>query len=70
VEKGKIETVTFPEMYKRWPIEMKYNQLKQNLELEDFRGGLVGNIKQDFYAMMMAANMLTSILMEVNKKTG
>jgi hypothetical protein len=49
---------------------MKYNQLKQNLELEDFRGGLVGNIKQDFYAMMTVANMMTSSLMEVNKKTG
>jgi hypothetical protein len=48
---------------------MKYNQLKQNFDLEDFKGGLVGNIKQNFYAMMAAANMLTSSLMEANKKT-
>jgi hypothetical protein len=69
VEEGEIETAAFPELYyKRWPIETKYNQLKQKLELENFSGRLVDNIKQDFYAMMTVSNMLSSALREANEK--
>jgi hypothetical protein len=64
-----VEDGAFKELYyKRWPIETKYNQLKQKLELENFSGRLVDNIKQDFYAMMTVANMLASCLREANAK--
>jgi hypothetical protein len=69
LEEGEMETAAFPELYyKRWPIETKYNQLKQKMELENFSGRLVDNIKQDFYAMMTVSNMLASSLREANEK--
>jgi hypothetical protein len=71
VEEGELEAAVFPELYyKRWPIETKYNQMKQKFELENFSGRLVDNIKQDFYAMMTVSNMLASALREANEKLG
>jgi hypothetical protein len=68
---GEVEEAAFPELYyKRWPIETKYNQVKQKLELENFSGRLVDNIKQDFYAMMTVGNMLSGGLREVNRELG
>jgi hypothetical protein len=54
--------------YKRWPVETKYGQIKQKLELENFSGRLVENIRQDFYAVMTVSNMLASCLREANGK--
>jgi hypothetical protein len=69
LEEGEMEAAAFPELYyKRWPIETKYNQLKQKMELENFSGRLADNIKQDFYAMMTISNMLASSLREANEK--
>ena len=69
LDKGEMEDGAFEERYyRRWPIETKYNQLKQKLELENFSGRLVENIKQDFYAMMTVSNMLASCLREANGK--
>jgi hypothetical protein len=66
---GEMEDGAFVELYyKRWPIETKYGQVKQKLELENFSGRLVENIKQDFYAMMTVSNMLASCLREANGK--
>jgi hypothetical protein len=64
-----LEDAAFPELYhKRWPIETKYNQVKQKLELENFSGRLVDSIKQDFYAMMTVSNMLASGMREANEQ--
>jgi hypothetical protein len=64
-----IENAAFLELYnKRWPIETKYNQIKQKLELENFSGRLVDNIKQDFYAMMTVSNMLASGMREAKEQ--
>jgi hypothetical protein len=69
LEEGEMEEEAFPELYyKRWPIETKYDQVKQKLELENFSGRLVDNIKRDFYAIMTVSNMLASCLREANKK--
>jgi hypothetical protein len=69
LEEREMAAAVFPELYyRRWPIETKYNQLKQKLELENFSGRLVDNIKQDFYAMMTVSNMLASSLREANEK--
>jgi hypothetical protein len=69
LDKEEMEDRAFPELYyKRWPIETKYNQLKQKFELENFSGRLVDNIRQDFYAMMTVSNMLASCLREANGK--
>jgi hypothetical protein len=69
VEEGEIEAAAFAELYyKRWPIETKYNQLKQKMELQNFSGRLVDNIRQDFYAMMTVSNLRSSGLRESNEK--
>jgi hypothetical protein len=69
VEEGEIADAAFSELYyKRWPVETKYNQLKQKFELENFSGRLADNIKQDFYAMMTVSNMLSSGLREAHEK--
>jgi hypothetical protein len=61
LEEREVEEAAFPELYnKRWPIETKYKQVKQELEMENFSGRLVDTIKQDFYGMMRVGNMLTS----------
>jgi hypothetical protein len=66
---GEMQGEGFSELYyKRWPIETKYNQLKQKFELENFSGRLVDNIRQDFYAMMTVSNLLSSSLREANEK--
>jgi hypothetical protein len=49
-------------------VETKYNQVKQKRELENFRGRLAGNIKQDFYAMMTVPDMPAGGLREANEK--
>jgi hypothetical protein len=69
MEEGETAGAVFPELYyKRWPIEAKYNQVKRKIELENFSGRLVDNIKRDFYAMMTVSNMLASSLREANRK--
>jgi hypothetical protein len=48
----------FRELYfKRWPIETKYEQVKKKLEVENFSGILVDNIRRDFYAAMTLGNI-------------
>jgi len=44
--------------FKRWPIETEYNEIKNKLEIENFSGKLVDNIRQDFYATMILANLV------------
>ena len=69
LEEAEMETAAFPELYyQRWPIETKYNQVKQKLELENFSGRLVDNIRQDFYAMMTVSNLPAGSLREANEK--
>lgn len=41
----------------RWPIESKYNTIKNKLFLETFSGKTAIAIKQDFYATMYLANL-------------
>jgi len=54
---------TFKALYfKRWPIETKYDQVKKKLEIENFSGRLVDNIRQDFYATMVITNIATDLI--------
>jgi hypothetical protein len=43
--------------FKRWSIETKYDVLKKKLEIENFSGRIVDNIRQDFYATMVLTNL-------------
>lgn len=57
----------FKELYfKRWGIEVKYNELKNRLQIENFTGETVIAIKQDFYATVYLANMATLVKMDAD----
>jgi hypothetical protein len=49
----------FKELYfKRWGIEIKYDELKNILEIENFTGTTKIAIEQDFYASIYLSNMI------------
>jgi hypothetical protein len=50
--------------FKRWPIETKYDEIKNKLEIENFSGRLVDNIRQDFYAAMILTNLAAEFYKE------
>jgi hypothetical protein len=59
IKESKYGMKAFKALYfKRWPIETKYNQIKNRLEIENFSGRLVDNIRQDFYATMVLTNLV------------
>jgi hypothetical protein len=54
----KYEARKFKGLYfRRWPIEGKYDEVKKKLEVENFSGIVVDNIRQDFYAAMCLTNI-------------
>jgi hypothetical protein len=54
--------------FKRWPIETKYNQIKNRLAIENFSGRLVDNIRQDFYATMVLTNLGSGLREEAQEE--
>jgi hypothetical protein len=55
-----LGTEDFKDLYnKRWRIEVKYNQLKHSLEIENFSGLTEEAIFQDFYVTILLNNILT-----------
>jgi hypothetical protein len=53
--------------FKRWGIEVKYNEIKNRLQIENFTGCTPVVIKQDFYATMFLANMVSFAKSEANE---
>ena len=53
--------------FKRWGIEVKYNQLKSRYELENFSGVNPIAIMQDFYATIYLSNLLAMVKTEANE---
>jgi len=65
----KYDMKTFKALYfKRWPIETKYDQLKKKLEIENFSGRLVDNIRQDFYATLVITNIVSDLVYEAQEE--
>lgn len=57
----------FPALYfKRWPIETKYDVVKNKFVLENFTGYSENVILQDFWAVMYLANLATVAKDETN----
>lgn len=57
----------FKELYfKRWGIEVKYNELKSRLQIENFTGKTPISIEQDFYATIYLANMVALAKKDAN----
>ncbi|MDW7650472.1 MAG: transposase [Bacillota bacterium] len=59
----------FKELYfKRWGIEVKFNELKSRLQIENFTGDTVISVEQDFYASIYLSNMAALAKNEANEK--
>lgn len=57
--RNKFKKLEFEELYfKRWPIETKYNTIKNKLKLETFSGRTLISVQQDFYATIFLANLV------------
>lgn len=62
-----LDVEDFKELYfKRWDIEEKYKELKNNLQIENFTGISKLSIEQDFYATIYLANMVALVRNEAN----
>jgi len=49
----------------RWPVEIKYDIVKNKLELENFNTRTIEGIEQDFYATMFLTNFAASCAIDV-----
>ena len=57
----------FADLYHmRWGVEEEYKNLKRRLHLEAFTGKTENTVKQDFWASLLADNMLGVIESEMN----
>lgn len=45
--------------FKRWPIETKYDEIKNKLAVENFSGRTVNALNQDFFVAMYMANIVS-----------
>ena len=62
-----LELEEFPKLYfKRWPVETKYDILKNKLELENFTGYTKNVILQDFWSTMYLSNLSAIAREEAN----
>ena len=76
LDTGEVETLLtnlignfdFKELYFiRWGIEIKFDVLKNTLELENFSGRSETAIRQDFYIHIIASNMLAASFWEAQE---
>jgi len=51
----------------RWPVETKYDIVKNKLEIECFTGYTPNGIRQDFYTTMYLANIISVAVSEANE---
>lgn len=64
-----ITAQMFKELYfKRWPIEMKYHELKSFFKLEEFNGATPTSIIQEFYINLLLSNMASLIKNHVDEQ--
>lgn len=57
-----IKPYMFKELYfLRWPIECKYYELKEQLDIESFNGATSTSVVQEFYLNMLFANIAALI---------
>ena len=54
-----LGTEDFKKLYfKRWPIETKYDEIKNKLQVENFSGRTIKTVLQDFFVTMLMSNAL------------
>lgn len=63
----------YPEMFKelyflRWKTESKYNELKNQLEMEEFSGATPVSVEQEFYINMFYSNLCAIVKNDADEK--
>lgn len=59
----------FKELYfLRWGVESKYNELKNQLELEEFNGAFHSSVEQEFYIKLLFMNICSLLKAEADEK--
>jgi hypothetical protein len=62
-----ISQEMFKELYfYRWPVELKYKELKSRLEIEEFNGATTTSIFQEFYISLLLSNLSSLIKNDVD----
>lgn len=54
--------------FKRWGIEVKYDEIKNKLQIENLTGDTLIAVEQDFYASIYLTNMVAIAKAEANQK--
>ena len=54
--------------FKRWPVETKYDEIKNKLQVENFSGRTINAINQDFYVCMHMTNIAAIARWEAQEK--
>jgi hypothetical protein len=61
VDDGRLGVPAFKKLYfMRWPVETKYDLVKNKLQLENFTSRTVDGVEQDFYAVMYLTNVVAA----------
>ena len=59
----------FQELYfYRWPVELKYKELKSRFAMEEFSGATAVSIQQEFYINMLLSNLASLIKNEADEE--
>lgn len=59
----------FQELYfYRWPVELKYKELKSRFSIEDFNGATVIAVQQEFFINMLLSNLSALIKNQVDEE--
>jgi len=69
VDDGRLGVNAFKKLYfMRWPIETKYDVVKNKLHLENFSSRTVEGVRQDFYAIMYLTNVAAAAAHDAQPK--
>jgi hypothetical protein len=69
LDDGRLGINAFKKLYfMRWPIETKYNVVKNKLQLENFSSRTVEGVEQDFYAIMYLTNVAAAAAHDAQPK--
>lgn len=64
-----FDVMDFKKLYfKRWGIEIKFNELKNRLQIENFTGDTQIAVEQDFYASIYLSNMAAIAKADANQE--
>jgi hypothetical protein len=69
IDDSRLGVNAFKKLYfMRWPVETKYDLVKNKLQLENFTSRTVDGVEQDFYAVMSLTNLAAAAAHDAQPK--